>query len=64
VTDRATRAQAEALYEQHMEELQKQAEQEKQANRERGIRGYIHHIQTQRGEERREQARREAPPTA
>jgi len=59
-SDQAIRQQAEALYEERLEELREQAEREQEAEREQGIQGAIRELQKQRSEERREEARREA----
>src|SRR5215207_7425509 len=59
-SDQAIRQQAEALYEERLEELREQAEREQEAEREQGIQGAIRELKKQRSEERREEARREA----
>jgi hypothetical protein len=60
MSDRALRAEAEALYEQRLDDLKHKAEQEKEAEREQGIRSALKDIQEQRRQERIAQNRREA----
>ena len=60
MTDQKLREQAERLFEKEQEELRRREEQEREADRERGILSYVEKIKKDDAERERQQARRAA----